>query len=82
LIPHKATVATARPVHYKVVHNTTGLTKNQIEMMTFHQCYNYVNFSGSIKVPSSVMYAHKISNYVHDNNVETNADLACILHYL
>lgn len=24
---HKATIATARPVHYKVIHNTTSLSK-------------------------------------------------------
>jgi len=25
LIPHKATIATARPVHYQVVHNTLAM---------------------------------------------------------
>jgi len=27
LIPHKATVATAQPVHFKVVYNTGQMTK-------------------------------------------------------
>jgi hypothetical protein len=29
LIPHKATVATAQPVLYKVVYNTSGMDKDQ-----------------------------------------------------
>jgi len=31
LIPHKATVATARPVHYNVIYNSTGVKKKDIE---------------------------------------------------
>ena len=30
LIPHKATIATANPVHYKVVYNTSDFTKKDI----------------------------------------------------
>ena len=28
LIPHKATVATALPVHFKVIHNSSSLSKD------------------------------------------------------
>jgi hypothetical protein len=28
MVPHKATIATALPVHFKVVHNSTSLTKD------------------------------------------------------
>lgn len=31
LIPHKATVATALPVHYRVAHNDTTLSNKQVE---------------------------------------------------
>lgn len=66
LIPHRATVATALPVHYKVCWNTSKMSKEQIETATFHMCYNYVNFTGSIKVPAACMYAQKIANYSHE----------------
>jgi len=75
-------VATALPVHFKVVHNTTGLQKNDLEYLTYHLCYNYYNFAGSIKVPSACMYAQKISNYVHEVGVEPNNNLALNLHFL
>lgn len=82
LIPHKATVATALPVHYKVVHNTTGFKKTDLETLTYHLCYNYFNFAGSIKVPAACMYAHKVANYAHDIDVLPNEKLADFLHYL
>ena len=67
LVPHKATVATAWPVHYKVVHNSTSLSKDDIETMTYHLCYNYYGFCGGIKVPAPVKYAEKLANYASDN---------------
>jgi aubergine-like protein len=82
LIPHKATVATALPVHYMVVHNNTGMAKKDIETLTYHLCYSYVNFAGSIKVPAACMYAHKVANYTHDNGIKPNPKLAEFLHYL
>lgn len=66
LIAHRATIATALPVHYHVVANRSNLSKEQIEELTYHLCYNFFNFMGSIKVPAAVMYAHKVANYAHD----------------
>ena len=83
MIPHKATVATARPVHFKIVYNTTDLTKDQIETSTYHLCYNYFNWPGPIKVPSACMYAQKLAKYSIDNGIkEPNLSLATSLHFL
>ncbi len=49
--------ASARPIHYEVVTNTTILTKEQIIEMTYHLCYNYYGFAGTIKVPGTLFYA-------------------------
>ena len=35
LIPHKATIATALPVHYRVDYNTTVLNKKAVEQYTY-----------------------------------------------
>ncbi len=66
MIPHSATVATALPVHFRVVHNTTGMNKKAVETLIYHQCYAYYGFGGGIKVPAACMYAHKLVNYAHD----------------
>lgn len=83
MIPHHASIATARPVHYIVGKNDGPLPKKTIEQFTYAMCYNYFNFGGSIKVPCSVMYAHKIANYCFE--LKTTAipeSLANNLHYL
>ena len=82
MVPHKATIATALPVHYHVVMNTVGINREQVEEFTYHMCYNYFNFMGSIKVPGSVMYAQKLANYAHELRVNPSDALATRLHYL
>jgi aubergine-like protein len=82
LIPHKATVATAQPVLYRSVYNTTSMTKDQFETSTYHLCYNYFNFAGPIKVPMVCMYAHKIAAYAQENKNLPNENLATFLHFL
>ena len=84
MIPHEATIATARPVHYIVAKNETKpqLTPRQIQTFTYAMCYNYFNFGGSIKVPASVMYAHKVAHYCNDLRIDPNDVLAKNLHYL
>jgi argonaute-like protein implicated in RNA metabolism and viral defense len=62
-------MASARPVHYEVVINTTKMTKEQIIEMTYHQSYNYYGFAGPIKTPATVFYAKKIAKYAVDNYV-------------
>jgi len=81
MIAHRATIATALPVHYNVVANKTTMTKEQVEQFTYHLCYNFFNFMGSIKVPAAVMYAHKVANYAHDIAMPSDG-LADKLHYL
>ena len=82
LIPHKATVATAQPVLFKAVYNTSGINKNDFETSTYHLCYNYYNFAGPIKVPMVCMYAHKIAQYSLDNKCTPNEGLSQFLHFL
>jgi aubergine-like protein len=82
LIAHRATVATAIPVHYMVIYNNTGMLKSDIETLTYHLCHGYFNFTGSIKVPASCMYAHKVANYTHEIGIIPNPKLAESLHYL
>jgi argonaute-like protein implicated in RNA metabolism and viral defense len=82
MIAHKATIATALPVHYFVVKNTTNLTNAEVETFTYHLCYNYFNFMGSIKVPAAVMYANKVANYAHELGILPSNALETYLHYL
>jgi aubergine-like protein len=81
MIAHRATIATALPVHYYVASNRTTMSREQIEQFTYHLCYNYFNFMGSIKVPAAVMYARKIAIYARDIAIP-NESLSDNLHYI
>lgn len=82
--------ASALPVHYSVVLNTTNLSKRDIEDFTYHQAYNYFGFLGPIKVPATVKYAQKKAYHVYDNkyasrdgqNKPLNTALESSLHFL
>ncbi len=55
------------PNHYKVIFNDTRLEEGHLQELAFSQCFNYVNWSGSIKIPSILMYAKKCARF----NAET-----------
>lgn len=81
--------ATALPVHYEVAINTTQMTKDDIEKLTYQQCYGYFGFSGPIKVPAVVKYAEKLAYYAYDNEIvsklqdgKVNPELSNYLHFI
>ena len=83
LVPHRATVATAQPVHFKVAYNTFDIDKREIESFTYHLCYGYFNWVGSIKVPAACMYAKKLADFSIDNDIdEINPVLSDHIHYI
>jgi len=80
LISQKTTQGSASPTHYHIlsyftqvgedyVENTEAVPeqmKYQIELLTYKLCYMYYNWSGSIRVPAPIQYAHKLSNLIGD----------------
>jgi aubergine-like protein len=66
-----------------VVYNTLDFEKKDIEAFTYHLCYGYVNWVGSIKVPHVCMYAKKIAAYSSDYKIEEpNPKLSDSLHFI
>eukprot|EP01017_Pseudomicrothorax_dubius_P017381 TRINITY_DN1962_c0_g1_i10.p1 TRINITY_DN1962_c0_g1~~TRINITY_DN1962_c0_g1_i10.p1 ORF type:complete len:619 (-),score=77.66 TRINITY_DN1962_c0_g1_i10:179-2035(-) len=55
------TQGTAKPTRYQVVHNTTKLSADTFYCLTFQQCFNYYNWTGAIRTPACVQYAHKLA---------------------
>lgn len=61
---------TTVPTYYKVIYCDSKLEEGKLQELLYHQCYNYVNWTGSIKIPAPVQYAKKLcsfaSQYVSD----------------
>jgi aubergine-like protein len=70
---------TASPTHYTIVYNDlieeSQQTKDSapylefkrdVQILAFKLCFLYYNWTGAIKTPSAVRYAHTLSNFIGD----------------
>lgn len=64
LVPQNVTQGSCTPTKFQVIYDNTGLPADVFYQMTFYQCYNYYNWTGGIRVPSVVMYAHRLAYLV------------------
>jgi aubergine len=55
------------PNHYKVIYSNSKMEEGYLQELMFAQCFNYVNWSGSIKVPSVLQYAKKQAKFSAEN---------------
>jgi aubergine-like protein len=51
------------PNHFKVVFSNSAMEEGVLAELIFGQCFNYVNWSGSIKVPGILQYAKKSAKF-------------------
>ena len=51
------------PNHYKVIHSDSKIEEGVLQELIFSQCFNYVNWTGSIKVPGILQYADKCAKF-------------------
>lgn len=52
---------TVSPTSYNVIHDTLGLDPDKIQRLTFKLTHCYYNWSGTVRVPAPVQYAHKLA---------------------
>lgn len=79
LISQFSNRGTTVPTYYKVIYTDSKMEEGKLQELVYHQCYNYVNWTGSIKIPAPVQYAKKLcsfaSQYVSDNIEELSSKL-------
>lgn len=62
LVPSKAPPrATATPTKFIILRDDNNFAADDIQNLSHQLCYMYSNWNGPIRVPSPVMYAHKIA---------------------
>jgi len=61
LVSQSVKQGTVTPSHYHVITDNTGLSPDQMQVLTFKMCHLYYNWPGTIRVPAPCQYAHKIS---------------------
>jgi aubergine-like protein len=67
MVAQNCNKGTATPTYYKVIHNTSRLNEGQLQELLYGQCFNYMNWSGSVRVPGVCQYSRKLSTFVAEN---------------
>ncbi|KAJ6632990.1 Protein piwi, partial [Pseudolycoriella hygida] len=55
---------TVTPTRYNVLYNSSDLTPDRLQQLTYKQCHLYYNWSGTTRVPAVCQNAHKLSAIV------------------
>ncbi|KAM5264118.1 piwi-like protein 2 [Ctenodactylus gundi] len=61
LLAHHVRQGCGIPTHYVCVYNTTNLSPDHMQRLTFKLCHMYWNWPGTIRVPAPCKYAHKLA---------------------
>lgn len=83
IVSQRTTQGTATPTHYHILLNEIGQdpeTVAKFQMLSYKLCYLYYNFTGAIKIPSPVQYAHKLALFVGDKYSQRNPENTIIPH--
>lgn len=79
LIAQKVGQGTVAPTYYQIVENTTGLSVDKLQILSYKLCHLYFNWGGTVRLPCVSQFAKKlafitsqsISKRVHENLQET-----------
>jgi aubergine-like protein len=55
---------TVSPTSYNVIYDNSELDPDKIQRLTYKLCHLYYNWSGTVRVPAPVQYAHKLAQLV------------------
>lgn len=61
LLTAKANEGSMTPTHFFVVYDDSNIPSDAIQELSYRLCYQYYNWSGSVRLPAPVMYAHKLA---------------------
>lgn len=75
---------TTVPNHYKVVYTNSKIEEGLLHELAFSQCFNYVNWTGSIKIPGILQYAKKCAKFTAEalECSGVKEDLNCKLYFV
>lgn len=83
LISQCVTQGTVNPTHYNIIHDTIGMPADRYQQLSFKLCHMYYNWPGTIRVPATCQYAHKLAFLVGQSlHKEHHSSLCDKLFYL
>jgi aubergine-like protein len=74
LVSQSVRIGTVTPTSYNVIEDENILSPGKLQTLTYKNCHLYYNWSGTVRVPAVVQYAHKLAFLVgqHMHAIPTN----------
>ena len=63
IMSQQSTKGSTGPTYYKVIHTNSKIQEGHLQELIYSQCFNYANWSGSIKIPAILQYAKKCAKF-------------------
>lgn len=84
LVSQFSTRGSIVPNHYKVIYSNSKLEEGVLHELAYSQCFNYVNWTGSIKVPGILQYAKKCAKFATEalSGQKVHGDLEGKLYFV
>ena len=64
MIAQHCNMGTVKPAYYKVIHSDSKVEEGVLQELLYSQCFNYMNWTGSVRVPACLQYAKKLSTLI------------------
>ena len=64
LVPHGSRQGIQGPTRFNILYSDEKIDVKGLYLTCFRLCYGYYNYQSSIKVPSPVLYAHKLAYFL------------------
>uniref|UniRef100_A0A224X701 Putative translation initiation factor 2c eif-2c n=1 Tax=Panstrongylus lignarius TaxID=156445 RepID=A0A224X701_9HEMI len=61
LVSQQVRQGTVTPTLYNVIYDTTHLSPDIMQKLSYKMCHLYFNWAGTVRVPAPVQYAHKLA---------------------
>ncbi|KAF1743405.1 hypothetical protein MXB_3807, partial [Myxobolus squamalis] len=83
LVSQSVREGTVNPTHYIIIYNTSKVSTDHIQRLSYKACHLYFNWMGTVRVPAPCQYAHKLCFLVSQSiKKEPSSSLSNILYYL
>ena len=64
LVSQSVREGTVSPTSYNIIYDNTGLSTDDMQLITYKLCHMYFNFTGTVRVPAACQFAHKLAFFV------------------
>lgn len=61
LVSQSVRQGTVSPTNYNILYDSTGLSADQLQVLSYKMTHLYYNYTGTLQVPAMCQYAHKLA---------------------